>query len=42
MVWLERDEGEGTMDDRCPPSFFTKAGKQREMMEGWRQKERIK
>lgn len=24
VVWLERDEGEGGMDGRCPPPFLTK------------------
>lgn len=42
VVWLERDEGEGATDGRCPPSFLTKAGERGETMEGWRQKERIK
>lgn len=42
VVWLERDEGEGGTDGRCPPSFLTKAGERGETMEGWRQKERIK
>lgn len=42
VVWLERDEGEGGTDGRCPPSFLTKAGGRGETMEGWRQKERIK
>lgn len=34
VVWLERDEGKGSMDDRCPPSFLTKAVKWGGMIEG--------
>lgn len=35
VVLLERDEGEGGTDGRCPPSFLTKAGEVGETAKGW-------
>ncbi|MEQ2206702.1 hypothetical protein XENOCAPTIV_001864, partial [Xenoophorus captivus] len=34
VVLLERDEGEGGTDGRCPASFLTKAGERGETAKG--------